>query len=296
MTKINNRGQAAIIVLLLTALALSFGLSTTKQTLVDTRIETDTQDQRRAFNAAESAIDNYIGSNGTEVIYGSSVGSSAVVVKNDISGVSKNGALVLEYPDFVSFGQRSYFWLMGHNPDGTLTTGGSLSYYSQPTIGVCFDSNFYGGLVVEVIYRNDSTPTPAYTIERNAYNVRLSGSNIGGNNFTTQLTGACGVGELATKYGFDFTLTTNAPSLKYPVLMMIRPLTADTESATMRGSKLLLRANGIGTFPVQGYELAATGNSGSTQRILRVENRWVPALGYDFWLDTVTAADSIEGN
>ena len=293
--RIRNKtnGQVAIIVLLLTALALSFGLSTTRQSVFDTRIESDTQDQRRAFNAAESAIDNYIGSNGANVEYGSSIGTSATITQKDIVGVSKGGAVVLEYPDFVSFGQRSYFWLMGHNSDGSLDPS---TYYGSATVGVCSDASFYGGLYIEIVYRDASGPTPIYTVERVANNIRLSGINSGGGNFSSKSTTPCGKDVLSDKFGFDVNLSTNLGTSKLPVMIVVRPLTLDTETPAMRGTKILLKANTGGIFPSQGYELAATGKAGSTQRVLRVENRWVPALGYDFWFDAISGADSIEGN
>ena len=57
----NSKGQIALVILVISAIVMTIGLSVSKKTVVETKITTDEEQLKQAFNAAESGIDNYLG-------------------------------------------------------------------------------------------------------------------------------------------------------------------------------------------------------------------------------------------
>ncbi len=295
-----NKGQVAIIVLLLTAIALSFGLSTARQSVVDTRIETDTKDLKDAFSAAESAIEQYWSTDGSVTKYSNGIGASGIVTSANIGSVTSGSNKFLEYSDFVTTGARAIFWLMDHDVDGNLDPL-SVTNYSGVGTTMCFDSGYVGGLQAEILYKDGNT----YTIERVGYNVgQASGTTYGVSGFTnldgttTPAVSTCGsgAGAISGKNGVavDFSFMPILPGSSKPVLIAIRPMTSDPASSNNRGTKLILASSQ--DFPSQGIAYTAVGNKGVSQRALRVDDRWVLPLGLELWMDGATSGDSIEGN
>ncbi|MDD2482862.1 MAG: hypothetical protein PHE71_01085 [Candidatus Shapirobacteria bacterium] len=56
----SNQGQIAIIVLLASAILLTLGMSASRKTVTDTKVDTDEELLKEAFNTAESGINNYL--------------------------------------------------------------------------------------------------------------------------------------------------------------------------------------------------------------------------------------------
>ena len=61
--KNNNKGQVALIVLLISAVALTLGLSASKKAITDTKVDKNEAELKDAFNVAESSIDQYLSDN-----------------------------------------------------------------------------------------------------------------------------------------------------------------------------------------------------------------------------------------
>jgi hypothetical protein len=122
-------GQVVLMVLLASALVLTLGLSASKQATVETKIDTDQELLKKAFNAAESGIEYYLGTGNTDYSGGESEGVADLTVK------TVGDAETLSFDNMVLDGSVDYFWLVDHNSDGSLGT----NYYSNlsSTLNVC---------------------------------------------------------------------------------------------------------------------------------------------------------------
>ena len=142
-----QRGQVALIVLLVSAVMLTLGLSISKQTVVNTRIETDDELLKKAFNAAESGIEKYLAT--TDTNYVATDGESAATVTTEDLG----GGTVIENPDLTLAKDFAYFWLVSHDENGNLLA----DYYTDPTIAIRVEDGFSGLLRVDEFYRSGTS-------------------------------------------------------------------------------------------------------------------------------------------
>lgn len=193
--RIQAGGQVVLMVLLASALILTLGLSASKQATVETKIDTDQELLKKAFNAAESGIEYYLGSGGVEYSGGENDGSANVSVST--VGESEN----LSFGNVTLNGRREYFWLVNHNDDGTLGS----EYYNGATLDIC---NIGGSNVtfdIGYFYKNGSVYGVNNTIETTVNgcisDFNLSAGNpvllsimpVGGTEARIQLNGEPGV-------------------------------------------------------------------------------------------------------
>ena len=198
--KQNQKGQIAIIVLLASAVLLTLGLSSSRKTITNIKVDTDEELLKEAFNAAESGINNYL-LNSNNRTYDSGDGNSAVVSSTNIGSgttLSSEGKVVANTPQL--------FWLVNHEDDGTIGN----TYYSSATANLAVDTSYNGALKVDYYY-----------IESGVYKVRRLGCNYGSN----------------VVDGFDSN-TAICSSLTLsgsPILVVVTPLGSST-SLTISGS------------------------------------------------------------
>jgi len=193
-----NKGQVAIVVLLASAILLTLGISASKQTVTDTKIETDEEALKEAFNTAESGINNYlnIGSN----TY-TAEGSGAEVVSTAIGGsnsIASEGQLASN--------SNQLFWLVNHD-NGDI----GATYYSGPNVDLSFETGYAGALKIDYFY-----------IEGGVYKVQRLGYNCNGG---TVVNGFTPTG------GSSITITL----LGNPLLISVTPIGQST-SLTLSGS------------------------------------------------------------
>lgn len=155
-TKNNLRsGQVAIIVLIVSALMVTVGLSLSKKATVETKIDTNEEALKKAFNAAESGIEYYLGTGRTD--YGAPDDlSSAKVTARNIEGEGGR----LDFGEYVPVSGTEYYWLVNHNTDGSLGS----NYYSGP-LSVCGVA-FTGSLEINQFYLSGGD----YGVKRYGFN------------------------------------------------------------------------------------------------------------------------------
>ncbi|MFA4827107.1 MAG: hypothetical protein WC596_02515 [Candidatus Shapirobacteria bacterium] len=138
-----ERGQVALIVLLVSAVVLSLGLSVSRKTTVETKVDTDEELLKQAFNTAESSIDKYLVTG--ETAYSGGVGESATVA---IDVIGNGTSLVSES---LTEGKPAFFWLTTHNLDGSVNLAGSgmenikICANNTADVGALKIENFYSG-------------------------------------------------------------------------------------------------------------------------------------------------------
>jgi len=153
----NNKGQVALIVLLISAVALTLGLSASKKAITDTKVDQDEAELKNAFNVAESGINQYL-SNGSKTY--TTNDSSA---KADISTESIGTGTSITSDGVILDGQKTLFWLVDHNIDGSV---GTTYYNKNVTLNLTVDPAFDGALKIDYFYKNGAV----YSVTRSGYN------------------------------------------------------------------------------------------------------------------------------
>lgn len=258
--KKHSQGQVILIVLLASAAVMTLGLSAAKRTVVDTKIDTDEELLKQAFNTAESGVDYYL-STGTTT-YSSPDGSKAQVAVNSVglgSSLASDG--------MVLSGNPSLFWLVGHNDDGSVNT---TDHFQGNTVDICVDDSFDKSLKIDYFYLTGST----YKVDRKGINF----NNVTPEDFNFEKTGSVGG-------CYELTIASGDT----PLLLAVTPIN--------KSSKIFVKATSGDVFPVQGQEIVSIGRAGevgansvgvNTQ--VKVINRYlVPS----FMLDAITAANNV---
>jgi type II secretory pathway pseudopilin PulG len=260
------QGQVAIVVLLISAVVLTLGLSVAKKTVVDVRVESDQEQLKQAFNAAESGIDKYIATSNPNYVATDSQSSAKVESKSIGGGDQLN---MINFNKITLVNNNLIFWLVGHNLDGTINYSDKYSG-SVPTL--CVKDGFAGALKVDYFY-----------LDGGVYKVKRYGYNINSVDFVTGYT--------------NLSLNRSVCDLNYKDLALAVPVSTGTPlllSVKPLGSGAQMYLLGSSIFPEQGFELTSTGRVGDVStgvsRSLKVARVYkVPG----FALDAITSFGSV---
>lgn len=141
--KNKNKGQAAIVVLLVSAVMLTMGLSMSKRATVETKIDVNDELLKKAFNAAESGVNYYLGTGKT------GYESPDNVSKADISVTELSvGSTRIDFGEYTPRGNSDFYWLVSHNPNGSIGT----TYYSGDRVYIC-GVGFTGQATIDYFYK-----------------------------------------------------------------------------------------------------------------------------------------------
>lgn len=232
--------QVVIVVLLVSAVLMTVGLSLSKDVTTETKIDINEESLKKAFNAAESGINYYLGTGNT--VYSSPDNQSTANI--NARPIEADGA-ILDFGEYVGVNDNEFYWLVNHLDNGDIGT----SYYNSATVDVC-GTGFTGSLEINYYY--------------------LSGANFGvsrfGYNFSSDATKK--VNGFTDFVGDCVTINTNNATVS-PILITVTPI--------FNGGRFYL--SGIGTFPTQGVDISSTGkvgevSSGQVNKKLRVVQRY----------------------
>jgi hypothetical protein len=236
------------------------GLSVSKKTVIETKINTDEELLKQAFNTAESGLDYYLKVG--ETSYTTDDGrAKAEISKENIAGTN-----TYEFEDLTLNSRKSIFWLVSHDVNGAID---ETSVYDGSTVNVCLSkqdgSDFTSGAVMLDYYYRGADGNIKLT--RSGYN--LENSNVV-ENFTT-LTESC---------------VNNFPTGDTPLLLVITPI-GDAAWITISSE--------TNDFPIQGETITSTGKSGEINtapisRKVKIMNRYKVPF---FMLEAITAGGNI---
>ena len=271
----NNQGQIALVVLVISAVVMTIGLSMSKRSVVETNITTDEELLKQAFNAAESGIDYFL-STGQNSFSSSDNKSSANVVSSSIGG----GANLIDMGELTKSNNVAFFWLVGHDSNGSIDM---TQKYNGTMLTVCVDDSYVGSLKIDYFYYQSD-----YKAQRVGFNVAVDNkvsnySNIPAN----PVTGCAGV---ANSRGIDLGSLPFVSSGATPLLLAVKPIGGDTN----------IKIQGDNLFPVQGVEIRSLGTAGDVggsgpkvNRNLRVVDKYfVP----EFMIDAITSTGNVNAN
>jgi Tfp pilus assembly protein PilX len=268
-------GQIALVVLVISAIIMTIGLSVAKKSVVETKITTDEEQLKQAFNAAESGIDYFLGTGKTNFTASDSK-SKAEVATSPVGG----GTNIVDMGAVTLANEESYSWMVGHNSDGSVNLGAS---FQGNALTLCIEDTFTGSLKVDYFYYQ----APNYQVSRLGYNV--VSSLVSG--YDPIFGAAISCSGLPNTRSISLPLTLN-PGTVMPLLLAVKPIGNGTHIAVLGTG---------GTFPAQGEEIRSTGTAGdltvgsnaNVNRKVRVVNQYfVPA----FMLDAITAVNDVNDN
>lgn len=167
-----DEGQIVLILVLITVVGLTIGLSLISRTITDIRITSQTEQSSRAFSAAEAGIETALSGNIAVGPTGSVnlPGASANYSVSEVGGNNQKINLPL-----TEVGSGQTVWLIDHNADGSINESG----YSYPTINtleVCFNSlsNSNPAVLASIFYQEDNN----FKISKKAFDSIARGNNL----------------------------------------------------------------------------------------------------------------------
>ena len=228
-----KKGQVVLIVLLISAVVMTIGMSMSKKTVTETKINTDEELLKKAFNAAESGLEMFEGTGETGYETEDKT-STAKISTNDMGGDTN-----YIMPEATLAGNAAYFWLVNHTINGDI----GATYYSGGTIQLCAADTFNGGVKIDFFYKDAGNN---YQVERWGFNLGVGDTKVDG--FTDCTADICS--------GDNLCIDSIATGTK-PVLMVFTPV----------GSATTFTINGMNTFPLQGQEIVSKGQSGDLESL-----------------------------
>lgn len=268
--KNRNTGQVALIVLLISAVVMTLGLSLSQKTVVDTKIETNEEQLKQAFNVAESGIEYYLGTGSTRFTTADNLSVANVQVSNVGLGSTIN------FNQFTLVNKTQEYWLSGHLASGAIDYS---TYYQGNSLGICLENSFLGSLKVDYFYQDSSS---VIQVTRLGYN--LTPGFVSG---FADLSPLPGTGSCRTGYR-QVTLAAPLGGGVKPLLLAVKPIQS--------GVRMYLLGSGQ-NFPIQGIELTSTGrvgdiSTGVNRKINVLKLYQVPS----FFLDAITTYGSVLSN
>jgi len=279
--RINQKGQALLIVLLTMAVILTVVLSVISRSVTDISVTTLDEEALRAFSAAEAGVERalIVGSDVSET-----VGAEGSSFTATISGIAQ-GSTSFAYPTEIFSGESVYIWFVSHSATGSLTCGGQPCFTGS-TGKICWgtvgtDPNSSGAPAVEISAFYD--PALTGVSAGNYSSVRVGRAtfdpNAGrraSNNFSAA-SGACSAGgeDFAFSGGIAFGTDANPSTVDLSIpcvgsagcLLTLRIRTLYNDSLT---HPIGIDVNPA-TLPAQGRRIDSTGTSASGASIRKIE-------------------------
>lgn len=268
----NEGGQVALIVLLVAAVVMTVGVSLSKKATVDTKLDINEELAKKAFDAAESGVDNYLGTGSTRYVSSDSQTGADIMIKNVGNGSTVN------FNQFVLTNQSVFYWLVGHDSDGNVDYG---TYYSGNSLKLCIQNSFNEALKLDYFYRD---PTNNYVVKRFGYNVTTDAVS-GFSNLPVLIQAGC---------------DTNFREVSLPGVVLgggAVPLLISIKPVGM-GTKMYLVGDGP-LFPIQGETISSQGKAGEVSTSREVSRQIGVLRLYDvspFLVDSVVGWGNVLSN
>lgn len=278
-------GQILLIIILVTIVASTIGLSLASKSIINLRTSTEEAESQKALAAAEAGIERAIQGSIPVAVQGSNPSNNSnyetQVDQVDSSGFLINGGNVIPKDEGADV------WFVGHDNN-------NIPIYSEAKSAQFF--NLYWGSASEACGTSTAPAAiEAIAVSRNStgeiksYRYAYDSCNRG-NNFTQAESGSFpkdynGDGKI------DITFTNRTPSsdlaknISDIVFIRIIPIYKD---AVIGVSACNYGGENCTILPIQGYKITSTGTSGQANRKLNVFKGWpqtyLPYLSYGLFV------------
>lgn len=270
---IKERGQALIVVLLVSAIGLTIGLSLASRTTDDSNLATEIEESSRAFSAAEAGLEaaaQQLGVFGT--LPTGTVGSGGRDAKYNVDIVEAGGtASAYIFPGELHSNQPITVWLNDYR------TQSATDKYSGSTIELCWgeDGGELSAFEVTFYYKNNAG---TYYLAREVYNPSGSTLVAGATNIPQLGAGVVACGSDSFTHRTTVNLTTMKSNTPYnisgtyiPLMLKLRPIVENSGT-----TKLGVAPIGD-SLPLQGEEHISLGTTDGGQQTKLIQFISFPA-------------------
>jgi len=225
-----EKGQAALVILLLMAVASTIGLVMSRNVTTDIQMTKVQEESARAFSAAEAGLEKalYSWRTGGEMPSSFDLETGAVTVSNEKLGENATSFI---FPSPVGDGDFEIIWLTTHTGDSIINQDGHYPGSSQ--IKICWESE--AALEMVLFYKSAGE----YKNQRWAFD---SDAGSHGNNFSNPGSTGC--------LGLPVDATLNLPA-GIPLFLLTK--------AYYHSTSIGVEAVGDNNFPSQGLVVTSTG-------------------------------------
>lgn len=149
-------GQAILMVLLITIVILTIGLSVVSRSVTDVRISAQSQEAARAFWVAQGSLEKAVKARL------SSDSNTVGDINYQVSKTIPASANYYIFPDLIDQGEKMTFWLINYDNPALFYGGGSLTVYWGNS-GEDKNKDTTPALEATLIYRDNSSPVKYYS-------------------------------------------------------------------------------------------------------------------------------------
>lgn len=260
VTRINQSGQAVIIVVVGMVIALTIGLSIAAQSIITLQTTTDEEQSQRAFSAAEAGIERALSEN--QPLTNVDLGNSAVIKEVSVDTIVQNSLLLNDGLPALQ-NDPVDVWVSDY-PDYTAPQTGTLDVYWGSATN-CTEA------ALEIVVISGASINTATTQTYAADPCTTRGNNFsnpGQNNYST---GSFTIGGSTLRNRQTLPVTSGR-------LVRLIPLYSSTTIG-------VVASNGM-TLPSQGSRIESVGQVGQTQRKITVY-RGFPKFPYEFFPNAI---------
>lgn len=272
-----NSGQVILIILLVTAVGLTIGLSLVSRTINDVKISSQVAESSKAFSAAEAGIETALRNadfgTGNLTVSGSDVNYIVSKLGGDEATFVLNN---------VAIGNSQTFWLVDHEDDGTISPN-PVKAYDGSLVQLCWGPlsgvpPIVPAMEVTMLFKSGST----YKIGKVAYDPNAG--RTGQNNFKLADSAGGYCDGRTYRAQINFAADFGTINSDVPIYLRLMPVYANTDIA-------LTPEGGIGgghPFAVQGKQIVSTGktSNGVARRLNVLQGYTALPPVFDFTLFT----------
>ncbi len=246
-----NTGQIVLILVLVTVVGLTVGLSLVSRTVTDIRISSQIEQSNRAFTAAEAGVESALKG---AVIGGPtgivSLADYNVTANYNVSAIGGTNA-TYSFP-ITETNNSQTVWLTDHNADGSLDE--STTYSPDSELDICWGSGDTNPAVIFTLFYKEGTE---YKITKGAYDPATVSRGVSNYFLTANSVGSYCDGSFKFKKTIKFSSASpdgfGISSSSKLLALRIRPLYENT---------ILAVKPPVGTnLPVQGKIITSVGKT-----------------------------------
>lgn len=237
----NQKGQIALIALLVLTIAVTVGLSLVARSTTNVAVTRDMEESTRAFSAAEAGVEESLKSG----LSGSAVmdASFGVSYTTTIASVSGAANAPFTFPRKTPRGETETLWLVNHKEGGVVDD--STPLYTSPSIIICWDGTPKPALIATLLYKRSSDG--AYVVGKAALDA--DSVRAGTNKFTALASPVPACGTLSMPYVSSVTFASMSPGINPAtdvlIALRIRPVYSDAQIAVVPSQNLPYQVNHI---------------------------------------------------
>jgi Tfp pilus assembly protein PilX len=240
--KYYQKGQAALIALLVLTVATTVGLSLIARGTTDISVNRDIEESSRAFSAAEAGVEEALRSG---VASSSSLDQLALQYNVTVASVSASPTNPFIFPKKTVSENTETVWLVDHNTDGTII---ETPTYTANSIDICWSSEpTVPALLVTLLYKEstDISGNP-YRVVKGAYDPNSARATLNSFSAPTALSGGCAAGNTTYRQTMTFSsLNATIDAADTLIALRIRPVYSGTQLVVRPAQDLAYQGNRI---------------------------------------------------